>query len=261
MKFLIAVDLEGLACVVGSPNIVLTDSKNYGFACRQAVRETNAAARALFDGGAKEVIVWDNHGTQLNWEQYENIDERCDIILGSGNKNRWNFLDSTFSGVLLIGYHSMDNTNDAVLAHTFNSTNLQWIRMNDIEVGEIAIDAALVGKKNVPVIFVSSDDKGIAEANKFLPWAHAVVTKKGLGRNMAISKHPVRAAKEIYEGVAKSLQDIKKCQIFSFKEPIVCQIRYKRLENAQNAMKGIKRVYEVDPYTVERVFDTIDDFL
>ena len=65
-RFFIGVDCEGAACVVGEPHKGLKDSVNYPFATRQAALEADAAARALFDWGAEEVIVWDNHGSGVN---------------------------------------------------------------------------------------------------------------------------------------------------------------------------------------------------
>ena len=86
MKFYIAVDCEGPACVVGEPGKGLGSGENYRFACLQATREANAAARALFDAGAQEVVVWDAHGTGVNL-QYDLLDPRCRILLGSGVRN------------------------------------------------------------------------------------------------------------------------------------------------------------------------------
>ncbi len=54
---MIAVDCEGAACVVGEPSMSLSNSSNMAFAREQATRETNAAARALFDAGAKKVVI------------------------------------------------------------------------------------------------------------------------------------------------------------------------------------------------------------
>ena len=56
MKFIIGVDLEGAACTVGQKNSTLTASSNYEFAKAQVTKEANAAARALFDSGATQVI-------------------------------------------------------------------------------------------------------------------------------------------------------------------------------------------------------------
>ncbi len=44
----------GCACVVDEPGKGLGTGENYQFARRQAAREANAAARALFDAGARE---------------------------------------------------------------------------------------------------------------------------------------------------------------------------------------------------------------
>ena len=92
MKFYIAVDCEGPACVVGEPGKGLGSGENYRFACLQATREANAAARALFDAGAQEVVVWDAHGTGVNL-QYDLLDPRCRILLGSGHRGRFAGMD------------------------------------------------------------------------------------------------------------------------------------------------------------------------
>ncbi|NMA96288.1 MAG: M55 family metallopeptidase [Clostridiales bacterium] len=258
MKFVIAVDLEGIAGVVGQPNMTLTESKDYDFACRQATKEADAAAKALFDAGAKQVIVWDNHGGSLNLE-YEELDKRCDILLGVGFPHRWTSMDEDFDGVILIGYHPMDNTVDGVLAHTFSSVSYQWIKINEREVGEIAIDAAMAGEKGVPVILVASDDKGAKEAKDFLPWAETVATKIGFGRNAALSKHPDRVIDEIYEKTKRAVKRLGEMRPFAFEEPMDMEIRFKKLEGAEGMGKsdGWKRI---DAYTVKGRLNKISEY-
>ena len=260
MKFIIGVDLEGLACVVGAPGKTLTDSPDYEFAKMQAVREVNAAASALFDEGARQVIVWDNHGSSLNLA-CEELEERCDIAVGVGNGQRWPGLDSSFAGVLFIGYHPMDNTVDGVLAHTFSSISYQYIKVNGVEVGEMAVDGAIAGALGVPLIFAASDDKGIAEVKQFMPWVEIVVTKQGLARNMAISKHPLRVVEEINQGVRTALGRLGEMQPFRFAEPTIVEIRYKRLEDTERAARSHEGWQRLDPYTVEKEFSKIQEWL
>lgn len=260
MKFVIAVDFEGLACVVGSPGVTLNESRNYAFARVEAVRETNAAAKALFDAGAEQVIVWDNHNGSLNMD-YDLLDERVDIALGVGFPRRFPGMDETFSGVLLIGYHPKDNTEDAVIAHTLSSRAFQWIKVNGVEVGEIELHAAVAGEMGVPVIFVASDDKGVAEAKQFLPWVETVTTKKGFGWNAAISKHPKKVEREIYEGVKRAVERLSEMKPFRFSSPVNVQIRYKRLEAAEGVTRGATVWRRVDAYTVEATFERISDWL
>ena len=258
MKFIIGVDCEGPACVVGRPNSTLSASPNFEFAKRQATREADAAARGLFDAGAEQVIVWDNHGGSLNLD-YDALDERCDILLGGGTSGRWAPLDESFAGVLMIGYHPMDNTPDGVLAHTFSSTAFQWMKINGVEVGEIEIDAAFAGLKGVPLVFVASDDKGTAEAKRFMPWVETVATKQGLAWNAALSKHPKRAVKEIYEGAKRAVERIGEMKPFAFDMPATITIRYKRMEGAQGASRGKAGWKRLDGYTVERTIQSIED--
>src|SRR4051794_40541193 len=191
MKYIVSVDAEGLACVVGTPGGTLNDHKeNYAFACKQGAREADAAARALFDLGATEVVIIDAHGSGVNYN-YDLIDKRCDIQVGSGAATRLPAVTEGSAGLLLVGYHAMDNTADAVIAHSYSSMTYQSMKINGIEMGEIELDSAFVGLRGVPTIFIASDDKGCAEAKKFLPWIETVQTKQSLGYNMAISKHPL----------------------------------------------------------------------
>jgi len=258
MKFIVAVDLEGLACVVGAPGKSLNDSPNYELARLQGTREANAAARALFDCGADEVIIWDNHGGSINLI-YDKLDERCDIALGVGAEHRWPGLDRSFSGVVLIGYHAMDNTTDAVLAHTYSSKNNEWYKINGVEVGEMEIDAAMAGELGVPVIFVSSDDKGTSEAKNFLPWIETVTTKVGMGWNLAVSKHPERVTKEIYEGVKKAVARLDEMKPFAFETPINLQFRFKRLDFTRSVLQSDKSWRQADPLTLEKNINKISE--
>ena len=49
-------------------------------------------------------IVWDNHGSGVNLD-YDLLDARCRIALGSGWQHRWPLLDESCDGVLMVGYH------------------------------------------------------------------------------------------------------------------------------------------------------------
>lgn len=249
MKFIVAVDCEGVACGVGSPGASLNESRNLEFAKLQATREADAAARGLFAAGAEQVIVWDNHNGSLNLH-YDLLDRRCDIALGVGFEHRFPGLDESFAGVAFVGYHAMDNTIDAAMCHSFSSGAYQYIKVNGREVGELGIDAAVAGEMGVPPVFVASDDKGVAEAEAFFPGIGAVTTKKALGWNAAISKHPQRVIDEIYEAVQAAAARCAEMAPFCFETPLELEIRFKRIERAEAASRGLKRGERVDPYTV-----------
>jgi D-amino peptidase len=227
VKFMIAVDCDGPACVVGEPGRALSDSRDMVYAREQATRETDAAARALFDAGAAKVVVWDNHGFGANLV-FDRLDRRCEVLLGTGFGRRFPLLDDSYAGVLMIGYHAMEGTPDAVLAHTYSPAAYRAIRVHGRAVGEMALDAAVAGELGVPLLLVASDDKGCAEARQFMPWIETVATKQGFGRNCAHSKHPAVAEEEIYQATRRAVARLGEMQPLVFPRPVALEIEFKK---------------------------------
>jgi D-amino peptidase len=224
---MIAVDCDGPACVVGEPGRALSDSRDMVYAREQATRETDAAARALFDAGAEKVVVWDNHGFGANLV-FDRLDRRCEVLLGTGFGRRFPLLDDSYAGVLMIGYHAMEGTPDAVLAHTYSPGAYRAIRVNGRAVGEMALDAAVAGELGVPLLLVASDDKGCAEARRFMPWIETVATKQGFGRNCAHSKHPAVAEEEIYQATLRAVERLNEMPPLVFPHPVALEIEFKK---------------------------------
>lgn len=250
-KYCISVDLEGLACVIGSYGQGLADgSKNYAFACKQGTAEAVAASKALFDCGADEVVIWDCHCTGLNLD-YSAFDKRCKFALGAGSRVRFPGVDSSFDGVLFIGYHAYD-TPKATLSHVYSSSTFTSHKINGEEVGELQIDAAIAGKRGVKTIFVSSDDICVEQANKSFPWAETVATKQALAWNSCISKHPDLVCDEIYAAVCKAVKRIEEMKEYTIQTPFELTVSYKRIEYAQgcNLRNPDNTPFEmVDAYT------------
>lgn len=240
--------------MVGDPGQSLSFSRDYGFSQAQATREADAAARALFDSGAEEVIIWDNHGSGANLE-FEQLDPRCEVALGAGFARRWPGLDETFDGVLMVGYHAMEGTPGGVLAHTYSPLAYRWIKVNGRQTGEMALDAAAAGELGVPLAFVASDEQGCAEARRFMPWVETVATKQGRGRNCAFSKHPARAVEEIYQGVGRAIGRIGEMETFTFPGPLEMELRFKRIRQALKARIRRRGWRLAGPYAIRRKFD------
>ena len=129
MNYLIALDLEGVGGVVGVPYEGLgKDSEQWKVARAQAILEVNAVARALFDTGADRVVLWDNHGGGGNLE-YEKLDGRIELIERVAPGIRQAFAkDYGFDAMYFLGYHAMEGTVGAVLAHTWSSKDIQFIK-------------------------------------------------------------------------------------------------------------------------------------
>lgn len=229
-KYYISVDLEGVACTIGTPGQGLAaGTPGYAFACAQATRETKAAVDALFAGGAEEVYVWDCHGTGYNLE-YRALDSRVKFVLGAGSRKRFPGLDRDFAGVLFLGYHAYD-AKDATLCHVYSSATYCGMKVNGKDVGELQIDAAVAGKLDVPVLFVASDDICVAQAKKTFPDARFVETKKALAWNSCISKHPDAVCEEIGDAVRQAMT--APGTVYTFPSPFDYEVTFKRIEYAQ----------------------------
>ena len=230
-RYYIAVDLEGVACTIGTNGQGLAQgSAGLEYAALQGTREANAAAKALFDNGAEEVWVWDCHGTGYNL-RYDLLDKRCKIVMGAGSGKRFPCIEEGFAGVLFIGYHAYD-TIDAVLCHVYSSATFQHQKINGEFVGEAQIDGAVAGKYGVPVIFASSDDICISQIKTF-PFAQTVVTKRSLAWNSCVSDHPETVCENIYASVTEAVKNIDKMLPFTYPESFGYEVRYKRIEPAQ----------------------------
>lgn len=108
MRMYICTDLEGVACVAGEADKPLfPGSKQYEFARKELTREVNAAIRALKESGVHEIIVEDGHGDGTEVLIYDELLEGVKILLGVPRPRQFPPLDSSFAGVLLIGYHPM----------------------------------------------------------------------------------------------------------------------------------------------------------
>jgi D-amino peptidase len=261
-KYCISVDLEGLACVEGAYGQGLAEgTKNYQFAVQQGIREANAAAKALFDNGAEEVVIWDCHGSGINLD-YTLFDKRCKFIIGAGSRLRFPGIDNSFDGVLFIGYHAYD-TPKATLAHVYSSSTFVSHQINGKEVGELQMDAAIAGKKGVKTLFVSSDDVCVAQAKESFPWVKTVVTKQSLAWNNCISKHPEAVCDEIYQAVCEAVKDIDSAKIYTIETPFELTVKYKRIEYAQgcNLRNPDNTPFKfIDAYTRQGILDDIEQY-
>lgn len=263
MKFIVAVDMEGIALGYAMHGGTIETTPNAEWVKKQGTRETNAAVKALFDNGATEVLVWDAHAYGCNLE-FDELDERCKIAIGGSVNMRYPLIDESYSGVVFIGYHAMASHPGAVAAHTYMSANYQSVKFNGVEYGEAGIDGAIAGAKGVPVIFLSGDDCVCEETKKIMPWIETVETKKSLSYCRIISKHPKTCVNEIYEGVSKAVKNLDKMKPFVIKTPCELEVRYRRVESAEFSRlfdnKG--NFFErVDGYTRRGVIDNVEDFV
>lgn len=139
--------------------------------------DMNACIAGCFEAGASKVIVRDGHGGGLNVNPAL-IDKRAILIQGATPGERYHGGIDSCAALILLGYHAMALTPDAIMAHSYNSTSVQSMFLNGKAVGEIGIDAAIAAEHKIPVILVTGDDKTCREAQEWIPGVVTCQVKK-----------------------------------------------------------------------------------
>ncbi|MBO4594623.1 MAG: M55 family metallopeptidase [Clostridia bacterium] len=265
-NYLIAVDLEGVHGVVGEANKGLTeDTDEYKKAVVSATSEVNTVAKSLFDNGAGKVYIWDNHNGGDNLFT-ELIDSRVESVYPIKEmKTRLNFLaDINVNGIIYIGYHAREGSINGVLAHTYNSSAIQYIKVNGKPVGEIDVDSTIASFFGVPAIFVASDDVCVAQAKEYDERIETVITKFGTGRNSANFRRTEIVLSEIYDGVKKAMTFDFKPVRYEF--PMEIEVRYTRMESAYRKLeeqtpKFADRIsFAGDAHTIKATVNDLDEY-
>ncbi|CAN5737035.1 D-aminopeptidase DppA [soil metagenome] len=206
VKVYISVDMEGIAGVSHNKPTQRGDA-SYGEAVELMVGEANAAIDGAYDGGATEVTVNDSHGQMFNLTP-EAMDPRARLVQG---KKPWSMVEaareSQFDIALFIGYHARAGHPRGTIAHTYTG-RVTLATVNGRPASEAAVNALYLGALNVPVGMVSGDDALADELGEWLPWADAVVVKRGVSWAAADSIHPSRARQLIRAAARQAVERV-----------------------------------------------------
>lgn len=248
MKAYIAVDMEGISGVIISEQL-LHGRLFYQEARRQLVNDTNAVIAGALEAGADDVLVIDAHASGFNFI-YEELHPAAEYIMGGAHQVRFPFLADS-DVMLLVGYHAMSGTANAVRDHTMSSATYQDILINGRPAGEIMIDAALAGAHGVPVGLVTGDDKACAEARQLLGNVETAPVKQAIGRHAARMLSPTRARELLQERARKAVERAGGLTPYTVPPPVTVRIRY-------NSTDLVDRIYfdgsackKIDSRTVE----------
>jgi D-amino peptidase len=177
MRIFVAVDMEGISGIFQSEQ-VSSGSRLYEEGRRFLTQDVNACIEGCLAGGTEQVVVRDIHGGG-NHFIWEDLDPRAEYVRGSTDRERLPGI-AECAGLVLLGYHAMAGTREAILEHTMSSRHWQNFWMNGYLTGEVGIDAGIAADHGVPTILVSGDDKVCREAQELLPGVVVAQVKTGL---------------------------------------------------------------------------------
>ena len=223
MNVLIMVDMEGISGICRSSQ-VMSDGAHYQQGRKYYTWDVNACVKGCFAGGAKKVVVRDAHssGHHLIWED---LDERAEYIQGNSRMERLPLIDE-MDAVILLGYHAMAGTPQAVLEHTMSSKTWQNCWINGKKSGELAIDGIIAGEHGVPVIMTSGDDKLCKEASETIKGIVTAEVKKGLDVEGAILLSKEKAHAVITQKAAEAVKNFKKIKPLKVKSPVTLRLEF-----------------------------------
>jgi D-amino peptidase len=224
-KIYVITDLEGISGVFCFDQAWVKGTPLNLEACEFFMNDVAAVVRGLRDGGATEVIVCDGHGDQAVLPRM--MVPGAMYITGKGKPGPgalWG-LDSSYAGVVLLGFHAMRGTPDGVLNHTQDVENKYWY--NGVESGELAQNAAIAGYFDVPPIMATGDEATCREARNFFGEnCVTVAVKRGISREAAVLYPFEQTHKDLYEGAKKAMKMISKCKPYKMTTPIRIKEQY-----------------------------------
>ncbi|OSC75114.1 aminopeptidase [Streptomyces sp. BF-3] len=204
MKALISVDMEGISGIVHSSE---TNPERYDYQRGRELMtaEANAVIAGVLDAEpTADVLVADAHGTFRNLLP-EQLDRRARLVRGKPRAlNMLAGLDEETDAALFVGYHVRAGEGPGVLAHTMNGEILD-VRVTGRSLGEIGLNAAMVGHLGVPVVLLSGDDAACAELTELVPAAVTVPVKEALGAAAAVTLHPEEARDRLRRAAADAI--------------------------------------------------------
>ncbi|MCY0880198.1 MAG: M55 family metallopeptidase [Firmicutes bacterium] len=244
MKVWISVDMEGISGIVDREQL-LPEGRRYQEGREAMMADLEAVLEALrAEPDVESIVVNDSHDGMLNlWP--ERVGERVRLI--SGGAKPWSMNQGVQDAdvALYVGYHARAGTRGAIMDHTY-AGEIFSVTLNNQEVGETGINAALAGFWGVPVALVTGDDKVVAEATELLPHVEGVVVKEGISRRAALTLPRTDVNQRLKDGVCRALARYRQGVLVPWRleEPIHLTVTVMTPEMADRAMycPGAQRV-------------------
>ncbi len=205
MKILISADMEGISGVTTWDHVT-PGHPEYSRFRRLMTGDVNAAVRGAFAGGADEVVVSDGHWNGSNI-LVEELDPRAGLNSGSPSPfSMVQGIDQGVNGVLFVGYHARHGSHPAVLDHTWSSTCISSVWLNDVLAGEYTLNAAIAGHYGASVLMASGDQTACAQIVEHLGAVETAVVKQATGRFSAQCLAPAQSIRLIEQSAERGVR-------------------------------------------------------
>lgn len=232
MRFLIMTDIEGVTGVT-----TYQQAENSQFGRDMLMNDVFAVIEGIRSEEHHEIVLYDMHTDGRNID-ITKLPEDIPVVMGKPiNGKVYRGGCGPFDGLFLVGLHAMSREKGAMLAHSY-LREYDSIHINEELVGEIGVEGFLAGEQGCPLVFVSGDDKGCAEAEEFMPGVVTAVVKYSLDEAQAVCETPAKTSKTLREAAARAVRNAAKMSPKKLEMPVTVKIQYSECAYLQ-IMKGI----------------------
>jgi len=212
--------------------------------------DVNAAIRGARAAGATEILLKDGHGGCKNL-LVDMLEPGVELISGAnaGLDGMMEGLDASFDAAMLVGYHALSGALHGMMDHALVG-GLHRFWMNGIEAGEIAASAAVAGAHGVPLVCVTSDEVGCAEASSTVPGVSAYSTKRGFGRYAGEMLHSSETGPGIEAAARRGVENRASIAPYRIAEPVTLRFAFRTTTETDLASQ-LPDTQRLDGYTLE----------
>ncbi len=242
IKVFISADMEGITGVVTGEQLSPAGFEYARFR-EFMTADVLAAIQGAREAGATQFVVADAHGNMQNL-LIDRFSPDVTIVRGSPRPlEMMDGIDSTFSAVIFIGYHSATTNARGVRAHTISSATFAAVEVNGVPMAESGINAAVAGYFGVPVVLVSGDDQAVAEVTQLLGNVEGAVVKQSIGFHAAATMTPEAGQALIRARAKAAITRLKDFKPHVLRGPFALDLTYKSYTPAEAMamLPGIER--------------------
>ncbi len=224
-KYMIRCDMEGVSGVV-SEEQTTPSSPEFVYAQDRLMDDLLALVEGLNEAGADRIVIYDEHYFGRNVRS-DLLPANTQVISGKPPyRPDWpGGLDSSFAGLILLGFHVKSGTAGGLLPHSYEPC-IADIRLNSISVGEIGMEAAVAGDWGVPAVLVVGDLASTEEARSLLPGISAVAVKEAFSTDGAMCYSGARVRNGLIEAAQHLIYSPPAVQPFRLTNPVELAIAF-----------------------------------
>jgi D-amino peptidase len=250
-KYMIRCDMEGASGVVSMDQAEPSKS-DYNIGKKYFMSDLLAVINGLNECESADIYIYDEHFHGRNVELSE-LPKDVFVYCGKPQyTSNWaGGLDSTFAGMIMVGLHSKAGTKDALLNHTYEE-DISDIKINNISVGEIGLEAAIAGELDVPLILVTADSEGVREAKELVPDVIGVSVKESFGVNSALCITPNVAGEFIREAVKRAIKNSADIKPFKIGKPVELIVSLTNGQFCKNMRRKFATVNERNQVVIKK---------